>query len=292
MATRTRHVKDVSEYGTAQLGARYAADGGASAQATVHPSDAQAEQLARDGYLIVENVIPQAECEALKAEMNALFEHTAGRNNFEGFRTQRLYALLDKTLRCNPWIEHPQAIGLAEHALEPNPLLSQAQIINILPGEAAQPWHTDDLFYPWPRPRRALGAATIFALDAFTETNGATVLLPGSHLWDGHMPTTTEQARAIPAVMPQGSMLFFLGTLWHHGGANRTDAPRMCLTAQYCAPWLRQQENYSLSIHRETVARCSPRMRQLLGYSIHKPFMGMVDGKHPLRLIEPEQAAE
>ena len=90
--------------------------------------------------------------------------------------------------------------------------------------------------------------------------------------------------------MPQGSMLFFLGTTWHHGGENESDAPRMCLTAQYCASWVRQQENYSLSISRETVRQCSPRIRQLLGYSIHKPFMGMVDGKHPLRLLESDSA--
>lgn len=282
----TQQLADIAEYGAAQLGAKYQADGGDAPQSSVQPSAEQVEQLARDGYVIVENVIPPDECDAIKAEMNGLFEHDAGRNNFEGLRTQRLYALLEKTLRCNPWIELPEAIGLAEHALEPNPLLSQAQIINIHPGEAAQPWHADDLFYPWPRPRRALGAATIFALDAFTETNGATVVLPGSHLWDAHAPTEDEKALAIKAVMPQGSMLFFLGTLWHHGGANQSDAPRMCLTAQYCAPWLRQQENYSLSIRAETVKQCSPRIRQLLGYSIHKPFMGMVDGKHPLRLIE------
>lgn len=285
----TRNVADVVEYGVAHLGAKYQADGGVSQQSSIKPSASQVEQLERDGYLIIENVIPATECEAIKAEMSALFEHEAGRNNFEGFRTQRLYALLEKSLRCNPWIELPEAIGLTEHALEPNPLLSQAQIINILPGEAAQPWHTDDLFYPWPRPRRALGASTIFALDAFTEDNGATVVLPGSHTWDDRHPTQAERKIAIKAVMPQGSMLFFLGTLWHHGGANRSNAPRMCLTAQYCAPWLRQQENYSLSVRPETVARCSPRMRQLLGYSIHKPFMGMVDGKHPLRVLEPSQ---
>lgn len=279
-------VRDIDDYNEAELGARYSTSGVDDGQRIPPPSPEMCEALARDGHVIVENVIPAEECETLKEEMNGLFEHDAGRNNFEGFRTQRLYALIQKTLSCNPWIELPLALGLAEHVLGANPLLSQAQIINIRPGEAAQPYHVDDGFYPWPRPRPALGAATIFALDEFTEENGATVVIPGSHLWDDKRPTEKDKAGAVKAVMPQGSMLFFLGTTWHHGGANESDAPRMCLTAQYCAPWCRQQENYSLSISRERVRRCSPRIRQLLGYSIHKPFMGMVDGKHPLRLLE------
>lgn len=286
-----QRVADIDEFGAVELGAKFRADGGVAAESSLPPTPEQVAKLERDGYLIVENVIPPAVCEAIKAEVSTLFEHESGRNNFEGFRTQRLYALIEKTLCCNPWIELPQAIGLVEHTLEPTPLLSQAQIINILPGEDAQPWHSDDGFYTWPRPRPALGTATIFALDAFTEDNGATVIIPGSHCWDERRPDEADKARAIKAVMPQGSMLFFVGTLWHHGGANHSDTPRMCLTAQYCAPWLRQQENYSLSISPETVARCSPRMRQLLGYSIHKPFMGMVDGKHPLRLIEPKESS-
>ena len=72
-------------------------------------------------------------------------------------------------------------LALLDRILEPNYLLSQLQVINILPGEAAQPLHYDDGFYPWPRPRRAIGAASIFALDPFTEDNGATVVIPGSH---------------------------------------------------------------------------------------------------------------
>jgi ectoine hydroxylase-related dioxygenase (phytanoyl-CoA dioxygenase family) len=215
-----------------------------------------------------------------------LFQHESGRNNFEGLHTQRLYALFEKTQQCNPWIEHALAMSLLEHVLDPNPLLSQAQIINILPGEKAQPWHSDDGFYRWPRPRPALGAATIFALDEFTANNGATVLIPGSHLWDERRPEPADIARAVTAEMPRGSMLFFSGTLWHHGGANRSQDARMCLTAQYCMPWCRQQEHVALSVSRETSNKFSPTLRALLGYYIYKPFMGMVDGKHPLRLLE------
>ena len=86
--------------------------------------------------------------------------------------------------------------------------------------------------------------------------------------------------------MPAGSVVFFLGTLWHAGGANRSDSARLCVSAQYCEPWCRTQENYSLSLSREAVKQCSEHIQRMLGYSIHAPFMGFVDGKHPRRLLE------
>ena len=86
--------------------------------------------------------------------------------------------------------------------------------------------------------------------------------------------------------MPAGSILFFLGTLWHAGGQNRTIAGRLCVTAQYCAPFCRPQENYSLSVSRERAAACSEHIQRPFGYSIYPPFMGFVDGAHPKRLLE------
>jgi ectoine hydroxylase-related dioxygenase (phytanoyl-CoA dioxygenase family) len=86
--------------------------------------------------------------------------------------------------------------------------------------------------------------------------------------------------------MAAGSCVFFLGTLWHGGGANSTDRHRLAVTAQYCQPWLRPQEAFTLSTPPELVARLSPDLQRMLGYSIHPPFVGMVDGMHPVRLLE------
>jgi ectoine hydroxylase-related dioxygenase (phytanoyl-CoA dioxygenase family) len=112
------------------------------------------------------------------------------------------------------------------------------------------------------------------------------VVLSKSHLWDDRQPTEADLESLEPVVMPAGSVVFFVGTLWHGGGANRSDAARLCVSAQYCAPWCRTQENYSLSLSRETVKQCSEHIQRMLGYSIHAPFMGFVDGKHPRRLLE------
>lgn len=86
--------------------------------------------------------------------------------------------------------------------------------------------------------------------------------------------------------MPAGSVVFFLGTLWHGAGANRSSATRMAATVQYCEPWARQQENYSLAVSRERARLCSDRIRGMLGYSMLFPFIGFVDGRDPKRLLE------
>jgi ectoine hydroxylase-related dioxygenase (phytanoyl-CoA dioxygenase family) len=171
----------------------------------------------------------------------------------------------------------------------------------------AQAWHFDDSFYPVPRPRPPLSLALIVALDDFTNENGATELIPGSHRWALETPEgpTSRNTHAIKtpgmvdpkeanrghrdlvkAIMPAGSALVFYGTLWHRGGANGSDRPRMAISPQYCCAWLRTQENYSLAVPRETARSLSPRMQSLLGYNIHPVFMGHVGGRHPGKTLE------
>ena len=127
----------------------------------------------------------------------------------------------------------------------------------------------------------------MWAIDEFTETNGATAIVPGSHRWgDDRIP---QEQEAQPAVMPAGSVIFYPGTLWHGGGANRSEHSRLAVTCQYCEPWLRTQENYFLGTPPEVVAEVSEDIRRMLGYSIHPPFLGMVNGMHPKRLLENDK---
>jgi hypothetical protein len=250
----------------------------------VHESDWQ--HLQEHGYVMIKNLIPADVCDAMKAELLPLLSNT-GRNPFEGEKTQRVYSTLNKTRVCDDLVTHPRVLALLDRLFMPNYLLSQLQVINILPGEKAQYLHPDDGFYPVPRPRAPLGAATIFAVDDFTEENGATVLIPGSQHWGEEHPTK-DNVR-IKAVMPKGSLIFYGGTLWHGGGANESEAPRMALTAQYCEPWLRQQENFGIGTPKDLVAKMSPQMQSLLGYSILPPYIGMVNGVHPKRLLPKQE---
>lgn len=245
--------------------------------------DADYETLMAEGYVIIKNLISRQACEEIKQDGLRLLKHK-GRTSFEGHDTQRVYDVLSKTRLTDRLADHPRILGLMDKLFRPGFLLSQSQIINILPGEQAQDLHTDDSFYRIPRPRQALGAATIWAIDEFTEENGATVVIPKSHEWDDER--VGQRSEAIPAVMPAGSAIFFLGTTWHGGGENRSGDARFAMTHQYCEAYMRQQENYLLELSKDTVRALSPELQSLVGYSIYPPFMGMVEGKHPLRLLE------
>ena len=260
-----------------------------SAGESVDPAvaDADLARVQRDGYVVLPDLLSAGELAAIRDAASPLLDR-AGRNPFEGRATQRVYSVLNKTRACDRIADHPRVLALLDRLFLPNYLLSMLQVINILPGERAQMLHTDDGFYPIPRPRKALGAATIWAIDDFTADNGATDVVPGSHLWGPEHPDPVQPdpADRRPVVMSAGSCVVFLGTLWHGGGANHSARPRLAATAQYCEPWLRPQEAFTLSTSRDTVRAVSEDIRRMLGYSIHPPFIGQVDGMHPKRLLE------
>jgi len=268
------------------LASRYKqiASSGSSVDSAIVEADLAA--LDRDGYVIWENLLDTEECRQIREVVRPWLEHT-GRNSFEGLRTQRIYSVLSRTRVCDRLVDNPRVLAVLDQLLMPNYLLSALQAINIQPGETAQLAHHDDGFYPIPRPRATLTAATIWAIDDFTADNGATMVIPGSHRWGQRPPNPEDQA--IPVVMPAGSCVFFVGTLWHGGGANNTTRERLAVTAQYCQPWLRPMEAFTLSISREIARTVSDDIRRMLGYSIHPPFVGAVDGLHPLRLLETDQ---
>jgi ectoine hydroxylase-related dioxygenase (phytanoyl-CoA dioxygenase family) len=118
----------------------------------------------------------------------------------------------------------------------------------------------------------------MIALDAYTETNGATVVVPGSHAWGDRRPGRSE---AVPVTMPAGSIMFFLSTLWHGGGQNTSGESRLAVTVQYCQPWVRPMENQLLAVDWEKLDGIHPRIVAMMGYKVGMPFIGYVDGRSP-----------
>lgn len=242
-------------------------------------------EVEENGYVILHNLISKDVVENIKRESEPFLKYD-GRTEFEGHKTRRIYSVIEKTYACNPIVEHPLVLALLDRLFQPNYLLSQLQVISVLPGEVRQPLHHDDGFYPIPRPRKPIGAALIWALDDFTADNGATMIYPKSHLWGDVPVAQIDVGQMVKAIMPSGSAIFFLGTAWHCAGANDSDKPRMAATTQYCEPWARQQENYSLAISRERAKGCSETVQKLLGYSMQFPFIGFVNGRDPIRLLQ------
>lgn len=216
-----------------------------------------------------------------------------GRNSFEGYRTERVYTLVARGRVFEDLTADPRILAILDRFLQPGYLLTASQSIQINPGETAQDLHTDDGFYRQPRPRPAISMTVIGAIDDFTQANGCTEVIPGSHLWgdfgDPDRPNTQDalEALLVPMEMPAGACFVMAGTCLHRGGANRTDRPRLGFTNQYCEPWGRTQENFFLGIPPERARAMSPHLRTLLGYDIHSPFMGMVSSVHPRKALEP-----
>ena len=215
------------------------------------------------GYLIFERVLSPDRVAEIRAALAPYLERgLTGRNDFEGLKTNRVYALLAKSPLFAELATHPLALAFAEAELGQTCLLSALLAINLHPGETVQPWHFDDAGVKLPRPRPAFGLSAFWAIDDTTELNGSTEVIPGSHLWNEQDiegaakpadfagkaapdadPDFGNRPDAVKITMPSGSLAVAKGTLWHRGGANRSDRPRMIITPQYCAGWVRQLEN-------------------------------------------------
>ena len=224
-----------------------------------------------------------------------------GRNNFEGVKTERVYTLIGRGRIFEEIVEDQRVLDILDALFLPNYLLTASQAICISPGETAQPIHSDDTFYPIPRPRPAISISTIVAVDAFTAINGCTEIIPGSHLWsdaevagtydglDHDAPTPAAIAKLlVPLIMPAGSCVVFQGTLLHRGGANRSNAPRLAFSNQYCEPWARTQENFFFGLPPAIARNMSPRLQAMLGYSVVPPFMGHVSASHPRKVFRED----
>ena len=241
--------------------------------------------LGEDGYAVVEGLLPAAALAAARDDLGRVLSTTPpGRNPFEGARTRRVYALFAKTRALDASAVHPLVLGVLDRVLG-HCQLSAPTGIEIGPGEAAQMLHHDDAIYPLPRPHDEIVLNTMWALDDFTEANGATRIVPGSHRWVDERPS--PDGATVVAAMPAGSVLFYLGSVWHGGGANTTDRSRLGVVLEYVASWLRPQENHFLAVPVETARALPERLQELLGYNIRPPFMGYVDGRHPRRALGP-----
>ena len=241
--------------------------------------------LDQNGYAIVEGLLDADETSAIRAELTRILESVpTGRNDFEGWHTRRIYSVFAKTRMLDGAATHPLVLGALDRFLGEHYQLSAPTGIEIGPGEVAQVLHHDDGIYPVPQPHAELVTNVMWAFDDFTEKNGATRIVPGSHR--GALDQAGPDTPTVAAEMPAGSAMIYLGSVWHGGGANRTERARLGVAIEYVAGWLRPQETQLLAVPPELARTLSPRLQELLGYDVYPPFVGYVDGRHPRRLLE------
>jgi ectoine hydroxylase-related dioxygenase (phytanoyl-CoA dioxygenase family) len=246
-----------------------------------------AARIAEDGYTILEDAIEPGLVDALDEDLLRLereFGIVPAMNEFEGDHTVRIYNLLALGKLYETIPVHENVLPVVERVLDPGCLVSSLSSISIDPGETAQPIHADDQLIPLPKPHVATVCNTMWALTDFTEANGATRIIPGSHLRDSS-PDFVTNYDSIAAEMPRGSVLVWHGSLWHGGGANKSDSRRVGIAMNYCAGWIRQQENQQLGIPREIASGFSPRLRELCGYSVYSGLIGHINKHSPVEML-------
>jgi ectoine hydroxylase-related dioxygenase (phytanoyl-CoA dioxygenase family) len=250
--------------------------------------DAHAAAISEQGYTVLEDVIEEDLLDAIAEALNRLeaeLEVGPGSNAFEGFATVRIYNLLAHGEVFERIPTHPAVLPVVERVLDGGCLVSSLSSIAIGPGERAQPLHADDQLIPLDRPHRPIVCNTMWAITDFTDANGATRLVPRSHL-DPEAPNPFEHHDTIPAEMRRGSVLVWNGSLWHGGGANTTDERRVGIAMNYCAGFIRQQENQQLGLYRDLVATFERRLQQLVGYGTYNGLIGHIDKRSPSFLLD------
>lgn len=245
------------------------------------------DAIEHDGFTVLHGAIDHERVRTLLARLDQL-EHQLGvgpaDNSFEGRSTVRIYNLLAHGPVFESVPVEPEVLAVVEGVLDRGCLVSSLSSISIGPGESAQPLHSDDQVMPLPRPHVATVCNSMWALTDFTEANGATRVVPGSHRW-ADVPEYGETYDSVPACMQAGDVLVWHGSLWHGGGANTTDARRVGLAMNYCAGWVRQQENQQLGLPLDVVAGFEPRLQDLCGFGTYHRLIGHIEKQTPAQRL-------
>src|SRR5437660_12268155 len=251
------------------------------------------QEVAKQGYTIVKDAIDLEHLDALAADLARLEEQLGiepATNSFEGSSTWRIYNLLVHGDLYERVPVHPNVLPIVEGVLDYGCLISSLSSIAIGPGETAQPIHADDQLIPLPKPHPPTVCNTMWALTDFTEEIGATRLIPGSHLRD-RSPDYGLPYDTIAAEMRKGSVLVWHGSLWHGGGANTTDRRRVGIAMNYCAGYIRQQENQQLGVPPSLVKTFPRRLQELVGYGIYNGLIGHIDKRSPADAVLGDSAS-
>jgi Phytanoyl-CoA dioxygenase (PhyH) len=262
------------------------------------PPAAAVDVLRRDGAVIVRDLAPIRLIDACAAELRSSLDayDESQRTDFSGAKTLRCGGVLRYAPSCAALIAHQMVMDVADAILLPS--CAEYQIgsttgIEILPGESDQQLHRDDTPYPIQVAGLELQIGVMWAFGDFTAENGATRVVPGSHrfLRAWHKPDLTHCAQA---VMRKGSAVFYLGSTWHGGGANRSQSPRTGLINTYCLGWLRSEENHALEVPPQVARQYDERVRRLLGYTTHgagHDQLGYYGGDDPVWVQQNEAGA-
>ena len=241
--------------------------------------EAVAEVLAADGCVVIDELVGPAVLDALEAELAPFMAKTPYGDDFSGEHTRRTGGLVARAPSSHQLVMHPTVTGAVGSVLGHATTfqLHLTQVISIEPGQPAQLVHRDQWafdFFSFPAGYEVT-CNTIWAMTDFTEENGGTRLIPGSHRFEDKL--RFEDADTEAAEMAKGSVLIYTGALYHGGGANRSDTARNGVNITYCVGWLRQEENQYLSVPADVARELPDDLLRMIGYAPGAYALGYVD---------------
>ncbi|MEV0001802.1 phytanoyl-CoA dioxygenase family protein [Micromonospora sp. NPDC050980] len=260
--------------------------------------------LEEAGAIIIEGFAEQHTLRGLWDDLGPVLARSGySESGYDGHKTRRLSSLFRRSRHVVPLVTQPlylesarrimqkpvhMWVGRARIEVTPTIQISATQAIQIDPGQGKQPLHRDDSLHLRRHPGPTSRVQLMLAMSEFTAENGATLVIPGSHHWDDERPP--RYSETVPAAMPAGSVLLWLGGVYHGGGANTTGTPRTSLTLSLDLGNLRQEENQFLAVPRETVLELPEEVRRLLGYDRCPPGLGWYEMQDPHLLLERSES--
>lgn len=241
-----------------------------------------------DGAIVIADALSHDQLATLRQDAEReLAKTTTCQGHFLGYSTRRVATMVAKSPVCQTTALYPPVMRIMDHFLLPHCdryQLNLSQLIAIGPGEKRQLMHADDPMFPFDHdPSMQVMINTMWMLDDFTKANGATHIVPGSHMWPRDRQAT--ESETVQAEAPAGACLVWLGSLRHGGGANHTHADRRGIVMSYNLGWLKQGENPYLSIPIDIVRSYPEDLQRLIGYFVHRPNLNCVEGRDPIECL-------
>ena len=259
------------------------------------------DALDRDGYTIVECAFAEGWCDAAVDALHRIQREQGIRpsGGFSGANTVRIMNLLQYDDLFQHIPAHDSFLPIIEDYLDRECLLSGIDSSELLPGEVAQPVHTDSWWHDNRRFDFPISVNSILTLIDFTEENGATVLVSGSHRWTAEEVAFEQSEKSQPLLpgaqprgygttwtpismeAPKGSVILYDSRIMHGAGANRTDRPRPSIISPYVVGWARQLDNFAYALPFDRMRTFSPRLQQLVGLDIVRGGYSQVNNMSP-----------
>lgn len=245
----------------------------------------QAEQLQRDGYLIIRGAADPSLIGELDEVTRQRFEKTPfSQGNFYGEFTKRFGQVLTRAPRSAELVQHEEIMAIVRRVLirdHGEIQLNLTQALEMHPGSLSQVPHRDDSIWDCAKAAE-FSINVMWPFTEYTRANGATNLWPGSN---HHEEVLLPDEESIDIEMKPGDALLYVGSILHRGGHNSSRMTRRGMIVGYCLGWLKPYENQWLAYPPAVARDFSPALAKLVGYRQDQPNLNNYDGQCPSLLL-------